>query len=55
VNATEAAPLLYARLEPASVAVGALGVAGTVVAVIDPADAELPLVAVALVEVTAMA
>jgi hypothetical protein len=53
VKVTDAAPLLNARLVPTLVAVGADGVAGTVVAVIEDEAAEAAPVADAFVPVTA--
>jgi hypothetical protein len=53
VKATEAAPLLNARPEGAFVGVGAVIVAGTVVAVIDEEAAEAAPVADVFVPVTA--
>jgi hypothetical protein len=53
VKATDAAPLLNARPEPEFVAVGADGVAGIVVAVIEEDALDAGPVAVVLVAVTA--
>jgi hypothetical protein len=53
VNATDAAPLLNARLVPTFVGVGAVIVSGTVVAVIEDDAAEAAPVADAFVPVTA--
>jgi hypothetical protein len=53
VNAIEAEPLLYARPKPEFVAVGAEGVAGTVVAVMLEEAADAAPVAVVFVPVTA--
>jgi hypothetical protein len=53
VKATDAAPLLNARLVPTFVAVGADGVAGIVVAVIEELAPEAGPVADAFVPVTA--
>jgi hypothetical protein len=53
VKATDAAPLLNARLVPTLVPVGAAGVAGIVVAVIELVAAEAAPVADAFVPVTA--
>jgi hypothetical protein len=53
VKAIDAEPLLNARPEPASVAVGADGVAGIVVAVIEELAPEAAPVADAFVPVTA--